>query len=60
MPKMFSESDLTTMFGLRQAFDPSGLCNPYKVLPSPRLCGERPARRPGGAQIPAEDAAQVF
>ena len=26
------------------AFDPHGLCNPGKVLPTPRLCGERPGR----------------
>ena len=24
------------------AFDPDGICNPGKVLPTPRLCGERP------------------
>jgi glycolate oxidase len=27
---------------LRAAFDPSGLCNPGKLLPTPRLCGEVP------------------
>jgi glycolate oxidase len=27
---------------LRRAFDPKGLCNPGKVLPTPRLCGEVP------------------
>jgi len=26
----------------RAAIDPEGLCNPGKVLPTPRLCGERP------------------
>ena len=27
---------------LRRAFDPAGLCNPGKVIPTPRLCGEVP------------------
>ena len=42
MPKMFTESDLTVMALVRRAFDPEGVCNPGKVLPTPRLCGERP------------------
>jgi glycolate oxidase len=41
MPKMFGEDDLATMARVRTAFDPRGLCNPGKVLPTPRLCGER-------------------
>jgi glycolate oxidase len=42
MPKMFSERDLETFGRLRRAFDPEGLCNPGKVIPTPRLCGEVP------------------
>ncbi len=42
MPKMFSERDLATFERLRRAFDPDGLANPGKVLPTPRLCGEVP------------------
>ncbi|HLN06372.1 MAG TPA: FAD-linked oxidase C-terminal domain-containing protein, partial [Acidimicrobiales bacterium] len=42
MPLMFSEDDLTIMDRVRRAFDPTGLCNPDKVLPTPRLCGESP------------------
>ncbi|SDU36673.1 FAD-binding oxidoreductase [Jiangella alkaliphila] len=42
MPRMFGEDDLATMLRLRSAFDPDGLCNPGKVFPTPRLCGERP------------------
>jgi glycolate oxidase len=42
MPKMFSEDDLAVMKRLRAAFDPEGLCNPGKIFPTPRLCGERP------------------
>ena len=42
MPKMFSEDDLAAMQRVRDAFDPKRLCNPGKVLPTPRLCGEVP------------------
>ncbi|MGH3311983.1 MAG: FAD-linked oxidase C-terminal domain-containing protein [Streptomyces sp.] len=44
MPLMFGETDLAAMARLRTAFDPAGLANPGKVLPTPRLCGERPGR----------------
>jgi glycolate oxidase len=42
MPSMFSEPDLATFQRLRCAFDPRGLANPGKVMPTPRLCGEVP------------------
>jgi glycolate oxidase len=42
MPKMFSEPDLDAFQRLRCAFDPDGLANPGKVMPTPRLCGEVP------------------
>ncbi len=42
MPKMFSDADLTVMAQVRAALDPDNICNPGKVLPTPRLCGERP------------------
>jgi glycolate oxidase len=42
MPKMFTNDDLTVMARVRNAFDPANICNPGKVLPTPRLCGERP------------------
>jgi len=45
MPKMFSPEDLDTMQMVRCAFDPRGLCNPGKIYPAPRLCGERPGLR---------------
>jgi glycolate oxidase len=47
MPKMFRADDLDTMQRLRCAFDPAGLCNPGKVFPTPRLCGEVPGVRRG-------------
>jgi glycolate oxidase len=45
MPKMFQPGDLDTMQLLRCAFDPAGLCNPGKIFPTPRLCGEVPGVR---------------
>lgn len=44
MPLMFAPDDLAVMESVRAAFDPRALCNPGKVLPTPRLCGERPGR----------------
>jgi len=42
MPQMFSAADLALMRRVRNAFDPLGLCNPGKIFPTPRLCGEVP------------------
>ncbi len=42
MAKMFTSDDLDAMQLLRCAFDPRGICNPGKVFPTPRLCGEVP------------------
>jgi glycolate dehydrogenase FAD-linked subunit len=42
MPSMFSERDLDAFERVRRAFDPDGLANPGKVIPTPRLCGEVP------------------
>ncbi len=42
MPAMFSDADLEAFHRLRCAFDPHGLANPGKVMPTPRLCGEVP------------------
>ena len=39
---MFSERDLEAFERLRRAFDPEGIANPGKVIPTPRLCGEVP------------------
>lgn len=40
LPLIFSEDDMETMLRVRAAFDPSGLCNPGKIIPLPRGCGE--------------------
>jgi glycolate oxidase len=42
LPKMFTTEDMDTMQLLRCAFDPHQICNPGKIFPTPRLCGERP------------------
>jgi glycolate oxidase len=42
MSRMFSAADLDAFQRLRCAFDPAGLANPGKVMPTPRLCGEVP------------------
>ncbi len=42
MPKMFSEQDIEIMLSFKSAFDPQGICNPDKIFPTPRLCGESP------------------
>jgi glycolate oxidase len=42
MPLMFGQDDLAVMQRLRRAFDPAGVCNPGKLFPTPRLCGEVP------------------
>lgn len=47
MGRMFTEDDLDTMRRVREAFDPRGICNPGKVFPTPRLCGETPGPRRG-------------
>jgi glycolate oxidase len=45
MPLMFSPEDIRAMERLRGIFDPEGICNPGKVFPSSRSCGEVTSRR---------------
>ena len=59
MPKMFSADDLDTMQLVRCAFDPASLCNPGKVFPTPRLCGEVPGPRRGPHPATASGA-EIF
>jgi glycolate oxidase len=40
MPLMFEPADLDAQAALRDAFDPVGLSNPGKVLPSPARCAD--------------------
>ncbi len=51
LPLIFSESDMETMLRVRSAFDPTGLCNPGKIIPLLRGCGEaRAVSRRGDAE----------
>jgi glycolate oxidase len=60
MPRMFTDDDLDTMQRLRCAFDPAGVCNPGKVFPTPRLCGEVPGRHKGVHPLQAAGLAEQF
>lgn len=40
LPLIFSDDDMDAMLRVRTAFDPAGLCNPGKIIPMPRGCGE--------------------
>jgi glycolate oxidase len=40
MPFIFSAADLALMQRLKHAFNPDGLCNPGKVFPTRKSCGE--------------------
>ena len=40
MPMMFAPADLAAQASMRAAFDPTGLANPTKVLPSAAACGD--------------------
>ncbi|MFI5841991.1 FAD-linked oxidase C-terminal domain-containing protein [Catenuloplanes sp. NPDC051500] len=58
LPRMFTDADLDTMQLVRCAFDPSGIANPGKIFPTPRLCGEVPRKRHAGEATPV--AGEVF
>jgi glycolate oxidase len=47
MPLMFEPADLAAQAAMRRAFDPTGLANPFKVLPSPAACGDAQHVPPG-------------
>ena len=40
LPLVFSEADMNAMLAVRRAFDPLGLCNPGKIIPMLKGCGE--------------------
>jgi len=40
MPFIFSTADLAFMHRLKGAFNPTGLCNPGKIFPTKKSCGE--------------------
>ena len=60
MPRMFGADDLDTMQLVRCAFDPAGLCNPGKIFPTPRLCGEVPGHRRAPPPAVVAGQAEIF
>ncbi|WP_017625246.1 FAD-linked oxidase C-terminal domain-containing protein [Nocardiopsis chromatogenes] len=60
MPRMFTSQDLETMDLFRRAFDPAGVANPEKLLPTPRLCGEVPGVRKDVHPLVAQGRAEQF
>ncbi len=40
MPLLFSDDDLAMLRRIKEVFNPSGLLNPGKVLPTGKICGE--------------------
>ena len=40
LPLVFSADDMEAMLSVRRAFDPDGLCNPGKIIPMLKGCGE--------------------
>ncbi len=40
--EQFTADDLATMALVRETFDPERRCNPDKMFPTPRLCGDKP------------------
>ncbi len=40
LPLIFNADDMDIMLRVRAAFDPTGLCNPGKIIPTPRTCSE--------------------
>ncbi|HEX4120631.1 MAG TPA: FAD-linked oxidase C-terminal domain-containing protein [Verrucomicrobiae bacterium] len=40
MEKQFTRNDLDAMRTLRRVFDPGGRCNPHKVFPGSKRCGD--------------------
>jgi len=52
MHLVFGEADLAAMLRLRDAFDPDHLCNPGKVLPTPRFCAEANPKARGYDRVP--------
>jgi FAD/FMN-containing dehydrogenase len=66
LPLVFNEDEMRAMLQVRAAFDPSGLCNPGKIIPVLKGCGEaravaesKAASRAGGAGQDAEGEGQA-
>jgi glycolate oxidase subunit GlcD len=55
LPLIFSADDMDTMLRVRAAFDPTGLCNPGKIIPTSRSCGEGKKLAIGGWRLAVND-----
>jgi glycolate oxidase subunit GlcD len=40
MPTVFTPEELAVMFSVKRSFDSAGFCNPGKIFPNPKSCGE--------------------
>ncbi|MGA2529784.1 MAG: FAD-linked oxidase C-terminal domain-containing protein [Acidimicrobiales bacterium] len=60
MPRMFDDNDLDTMQRFRSSFDPAGLCNPGKIFPTPRLCGEVPRKQNATDAVTRPEVGEIF
>ena len=45
MEKQFTKSDLKAMMALRRVFDPESRCNPHKLFPGSKRCGDFAPRK---------------
>jgi len=54
LPLVFSDADMQAMLSVRAAFDQFGLCNPGKIIPMLRGCGEGKAVVTTEVAIPVE------
>lgn len=52
MGLLFSDKDLDAMMKLRDAFNPEGLCNPGKLIPTTRACMEANPKAHGYDAVP--------
>lgn len=49
---VFSEMDLEPMYRLREVFNPDGVCNPGKIIPTTRFCVESNPKARGYDAVP--------
>ncbi len=52
MHLVFGENDLEPMYRLRESFNPEGVCNPGKIIPTTRFCVESNPKARGYDAVP--------
>jgi len=52
MGMLFDQADLAAMLRLRDAFNPDGVCNPGKLIPTTRACTEANPKARGYDEVP--------